>query len=382
MKKSLFILLALVIGLGAFSLPPKPVQAASFIHSSSESGDIVVSKPISDDLMTAGNTVSVGAAVAGELFAAGNSVSVSEAVGRSVWAAGNTVAVEKGSGYNAFLAGNAVTLSGTYAHDVYVAGNTIIIKEGTVINGQLRASGKSLTLNGTVKGDVYFTGQSFSSSAVIGGSVHGWGSDFTFMAGSIAGDFKYESSKDATGLDTVKVTGTTQRSEPKNQDQGVAGLVGFFILSMLGTLFLAYLLVLFRHQQLEDISEMIEKDRGTSFLRGLAFFVLVPIAIIIGFALIIGWQVAIVLGLAYVAFLIFAHAISCIWLGSWILEKATMKKQSLWWGALVGVIVIGILGNTPAIGWIFGAIFSFWIVLPVLGASITPLLERQKPKSR
>lgn len=369
MSKLLRSLLVLVGGASLILLNTGvPVRAAVMATPPGKADAVSVNDEVKDDLWVTGNTVGVTGPVSGELFAAGNTISLPGSFGRSIVAAGNTVTIDKGSGYNTFVAGNTVTLSGTYGHDVYVAANTVTIKDGTVINGELRVAGSDLTLAGTVKGNVYFSGRQLTSSAVIGGSLTGWGDTFSFTGGSIANGFTYHSAQDATGLDKVKITGTTSRLEPA-QHTGF-GLVLFWIGNGLAVLLAALLLVLFARRPLEDALDEVHENWGSTFLRGLAFVVLVPVLIIVGFTILIGWQVSLILIALYALILMLAMVAAYIFVGQWLLEKATQQAPSLWLSAVVGVVVAALLMALPLIGWLASLVFGFAAFLPMVGVAI------------
>lgn len=138
--KKLLLIFPVLLCLLAFVVP-NAQAAAVYVNSSDQQGSAAVNEQTNDDAFVVGNLVNVTAPVGSELFAAGNVVSITKLGRRSNYVAGNTV-----------------TLSGTYGHDVYAAGNSIIVKEGTVINGDLRISGSVVDISGTIKGSVYASG--------------------------------------------------------------------------------------------------------------------------------------------------------------------------------------------------------------------------------
>jgi len=340
-------LLALVASIGVSSA----AQAASFNVAPDQNSSATVNSAVNDDAFVVGNTATVSAPVSGEIFAAGATVNLSDFGGRSIFAAGNNVTVSKGTAYDAFVAGSTVTLSGTYGHDVYVAGSTVVISPNTIINGDLRVGGSDVTLGGTVSGSVF-------------ASVN----KLTFTGGAIAGSLKYQSSKDATGLDKVTIAGSTTRTEPPaTSGAGRWDWVSKFLGAFMAILALGAVLMLGKPKTLDAVYTEARGHWGSNFGRGIAFLILVPIVGIILLATGIGWQIAMVLGAAYVAILVLAYAGSAIFLARFLFEQSA-NKVSPWMYVLLGALAVSLLSALPTVGGLIGFIYFVAVVLPTMGA--------------
>lgn len=369
MKKSYLIGLAGA----AFLLGATPIHAASFVGTSDKNATVTINQPVADDLFVASRTVSVDESVAGEAFVAGNSVTIRQSVGRSIFAAGNSVSIEKGSSYNTFAAGNTVTLKGTYAHDVYVMGSSVSLDDSTVIKGSLYAAATDLTLRGTITGDVKASAATINSSAVIGGNFKAWDDSLSFSAGSIGGNLAYTSANTATGLSNIKITGTTEQTEPSKTSPFTEFLD--WGISALGVLLLGLLLIYLLPKKLEDVDTDILSTWSSRFGQGFATLFLVPIIAIIGFVIAVGWQVSFVLLALYIASLFIAYVIGVLAVGNWIIKRTRMAHTN--WAALViGILAISVLTSLPGVGKLFSFLFFICLFIPSLGFLVARLRNR------
>lgn len=351
-----------------------PVQASSVMRGEDT---VAVSEHIDTDAFLAGTNVSVDAPVAGELFAVGTNVSANAVPGRSAWMAGQNVTV-KGAAHDAFLAGSTVTISGTYGNDVYVAGSKVIIKEDTVINGDLRISGADTVLAGSVAGDVRLLGGTVTSSAKVGGSfVSDSVGTLTFTGGSVAKDLHYTSSTDASGMDKVTVGGSVQRTEPKSRIS--AAVSGAFLQILSGLLFVA-LFILIIPRRVRQTTQIMRTRWPLAFLLGVAVFFLVPLLALLFFVTLIGWQVGLLLIALYGVFVLSSFVFGAMLLGSLVLEflqnrrghtiPEQWSRRELWVAGLSGSFLVSLLIAVPGIGIIFGLVMLLVLFIPAMGATL------------
>lgn len=361
------------VALAALLLPTAPVSAARFVTDDTNAG---ISQPVSGDAFVAGATATIRARVSGELFAAGNAVTVHESPGRSIFAAGSSVEVN-GAGYNAFLAGSTVIIRGVYGNDVYAAGETVIVEEGTAIAGDLYVGGTKVELAGTIAGSVKAAADTFTSKAAIGGNLEGEIKNLSFTGGSVAGNVRYGSKNDATGLGNVTVGGTVERTEPKYDDSswrgwGAAGALFTF----LGMLLVGFLLTMFFPSWSKDTAERLPKRWAPLGLLGFAGLVVTPIALVVlgavgvvlppvfflvG-ALLFGYLLLLMLALYY-AFLFLGERIA-----TW--TKYRVQGRQLFWYFAIGLAVMTIVGWVPVLGGVAGFLFFIGFFLPAFGAQL------------
>ena len=360
------LILPILLFLPIFTLA-KAQAAAVYTSGSDQQGNATLSEQTNDDAFIVGNTVGISAPVGGELFAAGNTVSVTKRPSRSIYVAGNVVSLDQGSAYNAFVAGNTVTLNGTYGHDVYAAGNTVIIKEGTVIDGDLRVAGSVVTIAGTIKGSVYASANQITNSGIIGGSFSAKGGTCTFVGRSIAGDLNYQSANVATGLTKVVVSGKTMRSDPPQPARPSASVNVFaWLISLVSTFILGAFLIALIPKRMEQQAAGVRANWGKRAAVGGVSLIIIPILIMLAFATIIGWKVGLVLLVLFALLLLVGYIFAVILLGQIILQRFG-KKQSLWLSLVVGLVSVSVLSAIPLIGGLISLLFFIGLVLPSFG---------------
>jgi hypothetical protein len=338
-----------------------------------------IEEPTTDDVFAAGEAVTVTAPVGGELFAAGSRVSVNDRVVRSVFAGGETVTLEQGAGYNAFVAGQTVTINGDVGHDVFAAGNTVELKPDTHVRGSLYVAGNAVTLAGTIDGDVHVvTGQLSDEGALIGGSLTGDLSRTSiFRGGSIGGDFRYRADRDADGIDTVKIAGTTERTAfASSARSGKSGSIGGGILALASVFVLGGLLILTLPGKVSAISERVRRDWGRMFLTGFLTLVVAPVAAIVALMTVIGWPISLViLGAVFLVELTVAHALGTVTLGQLALGRSNADRP--WLALGLGALIVAIISNLPApVSWIASTVLFFGLTVPALGAGVAWTKER------
>lgn len=368
MRAIIFIILSLGLVLSSNC----PVLA---IYTSGEDENPSISIPVQDDAALAGNSVSISEQVFGELFALGNTIYVGKKAGRSIYAAGNSVTIDQGAGYNVLAGGNTVILNGEIGHDVYVGGNSVTLGEGTIIRGDLRVGAANLVLDGVIDGNVYFGGEAVTSKAVIGGEMKGEAQTLAFTGGTIGKDLVYYSSKEANGLDKVKVSGKTERSKArftgkdmdKTEEFSILGLLfAGWVFSFFGTLLLGAILILLAPKKVTAVTHGVTKEWKQSFVAGLIAFIVFPLVAILAFTTLIGWQIALMLFAIYWVLLTIAANLGLIALGQYVLSKRSANPS--WWLALVtGVVIVYLLKATPLIPLISVVVF-IGLTLPAFGA--------------
>ena len=397
MKKLTLTSLALTLALPAsvFAQPtaPTPPQTPQW--------EDMASIAISDDLYAAGGDVYQQAAVEGDSFAAGGTVYVNETVGGDLHVAGGTVVVDAAIGDDARLVGGTITLSAPVQGDVIILGGKIHITKEANIGGDLYVQGGKVQVEGTVRGmtriqseDVRIEGTLNGPSevravrAAIGGQLM---SESRIAAQHISvgenamfgGNLRYWQVAGPLQLGT-KAKGQAvydlnlQRRAPQEAEKSEAAFAGmiaaFSLFSLLSTaLLIAVLLLLTKTFFKESAKKMLRKP-GTSFLRGLLYFIVTPIVAFLLLITIIGIPLAAVVGLHFVIAIIFAKALTAI---TWVRYFELRNGKAWGWWTVFGLsiaafIVLKLLSIIPIIGWLACAVLTCM----AFGALMTTKWER------
>lgn len=168
MKKKLFSLLIILTFL--FTAPVQAKEINEFYTTANENvnfkdtvnGDAAIAGTIVDIIgnidglgFIAGETVNIN----GNLdygFIAGNNINVNGNITKNIYAAGNEIHINKNAKIerDLFLAGETITINNNNSRDIKAISDKIIIKQGTIINGNLDLNTKNLIIedNVTIKG--------------------------------------------------------------------------------------------------------------------------------------------------------------------------------------------------------------------------------------
>ncbi len=308
--------------------------------------------PLPADLCAAAGTITVAAPIAGDAMLAGGTVDVQQPVAGDVRVAGGRVTVEGNVGGDLMAAGGIVNVSAK-AKDAHIAGGTVQMSDGA--NGPVTIYGADVSIAGTFDGNVEIVAAdhiSIDPSTVIHGT------------------FKYNAPQQADIPDSAVIDGGVNYiganhylpTTKEAQQFAVAGLWVFIFVRLAALLAVTGLIVgLFPALTDKVIQGTITRNFERfvlMFLLGLAGFVAVPILFLLLIVSFVGIGIALVIGAAYLVFLLFAYIYAAALAGSmlmWVLKKKTVIT---WRGALLGVVVLYIVGLIPVVGFLVRAVLS------------------------
>lgn len=351
----------LVIGLVSVA------QAAEF--RTDKAGNVAITNGSEEvrNLYTAGNMVSVSQDIKKDLLAAGNIITLEGQVEDDFWAAGNTVVSRGSVGGSLRAAGSNVLIEGPVKEDVLVVGGNVTIAQSATISGDLIIAGGNLIIDGPVNGNILVGGGQLTINSKIGGSVKGTIDDNLKLGekAEIAGNLTYKAPKEATMVDGSKVMGkvdyTRYDHRPSQKEKGdisgilTAGWLLKMLISFIAGLILVYLLKSLTGQVVKKSLNHFWSSLGFGF----AFLILTPIVAIILLVTIIGSWLGGLLFLSYFMMLMLAGGWSGVILGSWLMKLIRKKSEYPldWLSVLLGVVVLGIMGLIPIVGWLVCLVF-------------------------
>ena len=291
-------------------------------------GQVDVSVPVRNDLVTAGGNVLLDNEVSGSIWAAGGDVEISSRVGNSVR-----------------VAGGNVTISGPITEDLIILGGSVRVTEEASVSGDVVFIGGQLRLDAPVGGYVIANGGEITLNSQIGGNVSGEMGKLTIgNDAQIGGDLTY----------------TAEERAQQAQDE-VAGLITAGTIYKLIADFLFALLFLWLLRPL--LTRVIGRIDG-NYLKsgglGFAILLLTPMAGL--FMLVLPW-LGVSVFLLYGLLIIASMAVMKLYLGwktlTWWEKRNDREYVIDWKAALVGVMLIFILGLIPVLGWI--AVFLLFL---------------------
>ena len=148
MKKLTIIIAVVVVG----ALAATPLYAAVFragesvaINASDVQG--------SNDVYSAGGSVSILSAISGDAVLAGGTIIVSGNVANDLVTVGGSVVVSGNVGGDARIAGGSLVVEGDIAEDMLIGGGDINISNAVAVGGDLYVAGGAVNVRGTVTGE-------------------------------------------------------------------------------------------------------------------------------------------------------------------------------------------------------------------------------------
>lgn len=353
---------------------------AQFLHAfafRSEYGkNIIVSRPVYEDLYIAGGNITINAPIYGDLIIAGGTITINDTVENDILLAGGRVLFNGYVGDDIRCTGGSMRISKNVAGDVVAAGGEIIVDADVVIGG-LVISGSDVTLNGDVSGELrgVFGRLNLNGNiakgidcrggtVAINGTVGGKSivSSSYIILGDKAvfnNDVRYWSEQSALDFSNHMKNGKAIYDHDLriNTDKWyLLGSSSFFLLlwylsmALLMILTIQYLFAgIFRNSAITVLNQSLK-----SFAFGILFFIGTPVAAIVAFSSIVGVPLGIILLFAYVILILLATVIASIVTANW-LNNQYEKQWSFWQLTFVAFgifVLLKLIFLTPFVGWL------------------------------
>jgi cytoskeletal protein CcmA (bactofilin family) len=302
--------------------------------------------------------------------------------------AGGTVVIEEGEQVNGLSAtASTVVISGTVNGDLRAYGSDVVITETGNVTGTVRIYASSATINGTVEDNVLVYGGTVTvgESAYIDNSFGAIAGDVTLggefdsnvnvfagtvnleRSATIGGDLTYEGTLNDRG---GTVEGVTQRTQELALIPPLGPLrIVFSIFMFFASLFLGSILLYLGPRFADAVYETCAAEPLRTAGAGLAAVGGVALAIVLFAITIIGLPIAVAILLVTVVLAWIAVIYGRYVVGTWLLSYTSRDNRYL--ALFVGVLVIGLLGLIPYLGFLIKtAVF-------LLGAGVVALAIRQ-----
>lgn len=349
-----FIALLLVI--------PTLASAATF----AEDKTLILSTPPVDNAYLAGTSVTVSTPLPADLVALGGTVMTYSAITGDALIAAGTVDIEQAVGGDVRAAGARVTIAGPVSGDVVVAGGRVNVSGGA---RDMRIAGASVNVSGGAHGPVAIYGADVTLSGEYDGDVEVIASDhFTLGEGTyIHGALKYNAPTQVEVPASAHIDGGATYTGsyayvPTNAEAQKFALAGagiFFIVRALSVMIAAGLLAGLFQTFTRALAERAYTRRPAraALLALLGFGVLVAAPMLILFLLVsfVGSGLALLLGSAYMLLFFLSYLYAGILTGGLLRQLPPRRAQIqdiTWKDALLGTLVLFIIGSIPYIGWV------------------------------
>ncbi len=278
------------------------------------SGDTVsIDSAVADDIIAAGNMVSINAPVDSAIVA-GGSVNINAPVKGDVIAVGGQVYVNADVGGKVVAAGGNINLGGNVGTNLVAAGGQVNILPDKMVGRDALIGGGQVVNAGRVNGTITVSANQFNNT------------------GS-AGLVKFYKAEDPS---------------PKREDYDT-GFSIFSLLAMLGYFILGLILV----KSAPGIMQAVDGEvRSSTLLKTLLGFVMIIasfIALLLVAATVVGLPIAVISTLLVFAALMLSGTFVSFSLGKWIGERAKINQGDLIY-FIIGFVILNVLSLLPFVG--------------------------------
>ncbi len=284
------------------------------------SGDtITIDTAIADDIIAAGNMVSINAPVDSAIVA-GGTVNINAPVKGDVIAAGGQVYVNANVGGKVVAAGGNVNLGGNIGTNLVAAGGQVNILPGNTVERDALIGGGQVVNAGQVNGTLTVSANQFNNTGSAG-----------------------------------KVNFYKVEDQSEKRADNDMGFNIFSLLAMLGYFILGLILV----KYLPGIIQAVDGEvRSSTLLKTLLGFVMIIasfIALLLVAVTVVGLPIALISMLLFFAALMLSGTFVSFSLGKWIGERANKKQSDLVY-FIIGFVILNVLCWLPLVGGLISLI--------------------------
>ena len=233
--------------------------------------------------------------------------------------------------------------------DIVKIGNDVVVEEGERV-GDAVAVGGNVTVRGTVEGDAVAVGGSVTlgPQAIVEG-------DAVSVGGRIHKDLGAKIHSDMVEVD---VPGISSFKPSMPEWHWRRWFWGFRMVTFIGCLALALLIVAIMPRQIGLISDAIEKDTLKTVLWGLlGIALIVPGALLLTMSIVgiplVPVELILVVCAAIIGYIAIAQLI-----GKKMAIALKRTDLPIFWETFWGVFMLGIIGFVPVLGWLVKGIAS------------------------
>lgn len=256
---------------------------------------------------------------------------------------GSNITVEANVANSVFVLGENVTLNGE-CKDVYMLGQKLKIDENAYIGRDVKVAGENLEIKGIINRDLIAA----CEKTEIGGGL------FTKVVGNVSysgaldasDEIKNKAVKFETGMEETE----KELNEAGNILTGALKTIGNIITISTSVLFIIIMSFVFKNRNEEN------ENYIKSVLIGIAYVVLIPVAILFLIATIIGIPVAMILVLLYIIAMCISTPTAMVAIAQKAFKEPSVIKMVL--VASVLTVLFNVVTGVPTLGGILGFLLN------------------------
>jgi len=343
---------------------------------------VVSEEVVDDDLYVAAETIIIDGTVNGDLWAAGNTITVNGIVNGSVMAAGRIVNINGDITHAVRAVGETININGDVGGDLMAGCGKMNIASTARIGGDLVFGADIVRIDGPIEGNIRGSGREVTISNGVNGNVELEVESLTILStANIGGDLNYTSEEEADIQSGAQITGATTHKLPeaKKDWAKVFPFVIFFgvlakVLSFLMALVAGVVIIFLAPRRLTSIAEAIGTRPGPSAGWGALIVFVAPIAAVLVCLTIIGIPVGLIALALYGIALYLAQIPVSLFIGRWIIGRfRVVEGKAIMVGALaIGLAILKLLSLIPYFGFVVG------LAVVIFGLGAVVAAERKR----
>lgn len=229
-------------------------------------------------------------------------------------------------------------------------GSSVTVPSGETVEGNVTVFGANATVNGVVEGNAEVFGGNLTVNGRVGGNTTNLGG--TTRLGENA----------KIGGDVNNIGGRIERSPGAEIGGSQSTTPNIFnpfasllasLLTLLASLVLAVIVVAVLPKQTAALADTVESKPLASAGVGILATILIPVVFLaLVLLIIVGWILIPFVALALPFVYFYGYVGVSRWLGRRIIEATHIVQESPIAQVIIGVLILGIIGFIPILGWL------------------------------
>ncbi len=356
---------------------------AAFAYRIEYGNNIIISRPVYENLYIAGGTITINAPIYGDLIIAGGTIIINDSVMNDILLIGGTVTINGFVGDDIRCAGGNIRISKNVTGDVVVTGGAVIIDKGItiggllatggdvtidgIINGEIKGAFGDLFINGNVSKNIDCSGGRITVNGTIGGKSKL--SARHIVIGNYAafnGDVRYWNKKESVDFKQSLKNSKAVFDPSLRISTGewyylgsatILGLLWYLGMAFLMIMIFQYLFSATVKKAADTVFNSTLKSLGIGFL----FFIAVPVLALIAFVSLIGVPLGILFVFFYIVLILLATVITSVIAANWFNNRKD-HKWNYWrliFSAFGIYFLLKLVSLAPFAGWLINMIMVF-----------------------
>jgi cytoskeletal protein CcmA (bactofilin family) len=352
------------IALAAVTVLTLPTAALAFGTATGDSVRLAKDQTRTGTWYATGATLLIEGTVDGDLICAGSNVTISGTVRGDVLCAAQTITITGPVEGSLRLAGQTVHVSSQVGRNITALGQTVAIEDKAKVTGDVGLLAQSAQVSGQVARDVYGAMQNLTINGAVGPvSVRAQALALGENA-KVNGNLLYTSERQLNP-DNSKVSGRvrfTPETQGARHQAGLSDLLAGRLYWTLAALAVAVVLIALVPGWIRRVTHQQMTNLGSSLGWGSIAILLAPVLMIALAVSVVGVPLAFLTLIVWGVALALSSILAGIALGTWILQRLDWQRDSLWWAAGAGIVVLMAVQTLPILGPFVAILSAIWSI--------------------